>query len=184
MAVLAFALGWWVGRTDTSRHAYAALWEAMMTLPTPERCALCEETTRRHALCLIDLSSGEMDELTVYEADLDCPWEVLPMDRQPTGTFRFQPCVGLTAVRDTSAHTCTVYLPEAYEPINPACFCQHCRMLLAGAGLEGYVILDLYNLDHVRAYPVCKGKREVIRDYCVTVEQGLIGWEIRVAGLL
>lgn len=184
MAVLIFALGWRAGRMEAHRQAYAALWEAMMTLPAPERCTLCEETTRRHALCLIDLSSGKMDELTVYETDPACRWEVLPMDRQPAETFRFQPCVGLTAVRDTSAQTCTVYLPETYEPINPARFCPNCRMLLAGAGLKGYVILDLYDLDHVRAYPVCKGEREVIRDYRVTVERGPIGWEMRVVGLL
>lgn len=184
MVALAFALGWWAGRIATNRQAYAALWEAIVTLPDPEDCALCGEITRHHALYLIDLSTGEMDKLTVYEADLSRPWEILPMDRQPTGTFNFQPCAGLMGVRDTSLHTFAVTLPEERKLINPAHFCQNCRTLLAGIELEGYVILNHYDLNHVRAYPVHKNSNQVIRDYRVTVDKGKGGtWTLCVTGL-
>lgn len=178
-------MGWCAGQISTNRQAYAALWEAIATLPDPEHCALCGGITRHHALYLIDLSTGEMGRLTVYEAKPSCPWEVLPMDRQPTGTFRHQPCAGLMGIRDNGTCTCSVYLPEEYELMNPAHFCQNCRALLAGAGLEGYVILDRYDPTYVRAYPVRKNSSQVIRDYRVTVARMKGGaWELRVAGLL
>lgn len=185
LAVLTFIMGWCAGRITTNRRAYAALWEAIVTLPDPEHCALCGEISRHHALYLIDLSTGEMDRLTVYEAEPSCPWEVLPMDRQPTGTFNYQPCAGLMGIRDTCTHTCTITLPEEYELMNPAHFCHRCRELLAGAGLEGYVILDRYGQNYVRAYPIRKDSSQVIRDYRVTVERIKGGaWELCVAGLL
>lgn len=184
VAVLAFIMGWYAGQTATNRQAYAALWEAIAALPDPEHCALCGEITRHHALYLINLSTGEMDKIMVYEANPSRPWEILPMDKQPTGTFNFQPCAGLMGIRETGFDTCTIYLPEEYNLMNPAHFCQNCRVLLAGAGIEGYVILDCYDPNYVRAYPVCKGSNEVIRDYRVTVDKEKGGaWTLCVTGL-
>lgn len=68
--------------------------------------------------------------------------------------------------------------------INPAHFCQNCRTLLVGIELEGYIILDHCDLNHVRAYPVRKNSNQVIRDYRVTVDKGKGGtWALCVTGL-
>lgn len=181
-AALIFLLGWSAGQAAAQRQLYAALRESAAALPDPEHCALCGEITRHHALYLMDLATGRMDRLTVYETDPDRPWEVLPMDSQSTGTLQFQPCAGLTGVRD-AAHTYTVDLPEDRALMDPAHFCRDCRTLLAGAVLERYVILDRYDPGCVRAYPVRRGSR-VIRDYRVSVETRQGGRTLRVTGLL
>lgn len=165
-AAAAFALGWYAGSNASARKAYAALWEAMIDLPDPERCALCWEGIRYHAPCLVDLSTGRMGEMTVYTRDPSKQGEIAPMEEQQTGTFTFQLCAGLLGVRDTCTHTYKITLPKEKALLNPALYCKECRELLAGAGLEGYVIVDLYDRDSVQAYPI---RDVVIRDYRISV---------------
>ena len=177
-----FSLGWSAGSHAIDRAAYAALWEAIVHLPDPERCALCGEKKQYHAPCLIDLSTGQMGELRVYTYDPTGPGTLDPREAQCSGTISFPSCAGLTAARDTDFHTCQVTLPEERELMNPALFCKECRLLLAGAGLEGYVIVDLHNRDNTQAYPL-RGK--VIRDYRVSVTKRKDGRsDVCVTGLL
>lgn len=176
------ALGWYAGANTTNRKAYAALWEAMIELPDPEQCALCGEGRQYQAPCLINLSTGQMGEMRVYTFSPTEQGKLDPREMQCSGTFNFQPCAGLTAIRDTDFHTCQVFLPEERELINPAHFCRECRLLLAGAGLEGYVIVDLYDPDNVKAYPI---QYDVIRDYRVSVNDRKDGTRnVCVTGLL
>lgn len=164
-----FSLGWYAGIHAADRETYAALWQAMAVLPDPEQCALCGAGMRYHAPCLVDLSTGQMGEMAVYTHHPSHQGELAPMELQQTGTFRLRPCAGLTAIQDTCAHTYQVVLPKKRELMNPALFCRECRRLLAGAGLAGYVIVDLYDLDHIQTYPM---RDEVIRDYRVSVTGG------------
>ena len=180
-----FLLGWYAGIGATDRNAYTALWEAMVDLPDPERCALCAEGRPYQAPCLVNLSTGQMGEMRVYTYGPTQEGKLDPREAQCSGTFNFQPCAGLMAIRDTDFHTCQVILPEERELMDPAHFCKECRLFLAGAGLEGYVIIDLHDPKHRLAYPLWKGGREVIRDYRVCVEgrQG-VGSKVTVEGLL
>lgn len=179
--VVSFALGWYAEGIYEERKVNA-LWEAIADLPDPERCALCGEGIRYHAPCLLDLSTGQMGEMVVYTPHRSIQGEIAPMETQKTGTFNYQPCAGLLGVRDTCNHTFKVTLPGKQELMNPALFCQECRQLLAEAGLEGYVIVDLYDLDHIQAYPI---QDNVIRDYRISVTKGADGaLEPCVTGLL
>lgn len=179
-AIAAFALGWRAGATAAERNLYAALWTA--DRPDPDRCALCGGRVRYHAPCLLDASSGQLGEMQVYAPHPSRQGELAPMAEQPTGTFRFQPCAGLMGTRDTSTHTFQVILPEERKLPDPALFCKACRRLLAGAGAEGYAVVDLYDLDHVQAYPL---RNEVIRDYRVSVSDRNDGpVDVCVTGLL
>ena len=177
-----FSLGWYAGSHATDRKAYAPLWEAIVHLPDPERCALCGEKKQYHAPCLIDLSTGQMGELRVYTYDPTGPGTLDPREAQCSGTISFPSCAGLTAARDTDFHTCQVILPREQDLMDPALFCRECRRLLAGAGLEGYAVLDLYDPDHIRAYPIRAG---TIRDYRISVRsRGGGETELDVTGLL
>ena len=181
----AFALGWFAGGNAVNRKAYADLWEAMPYLPDPAQCALCGEGISYHAPCLLDLSTGQMGELKVYDPHPSLEGEIAPMELQQTGTFNFQVCAGLTGVRNTANHTFQVTLSKDKTLMNPALFCGDCRRLLADAVLEGYVIADLYDMANIRVYPVQRGRDAVIRDYRVSVigRQGA-ALEICVTGLL
>lgn len=179
---VAFCLGRRAGIDANNRKAYAALWEAIVALPDPEQCALCNAERGHQALSLMNLSTGEIGQMEVYVYGVTKQGKLDPREAQFSGTFNFQQCAGLTAIRDTDFHTCTVYLPEARELMNPAHFCKECRQLLARAGLEGYVILDLYDQDNVQAYPL---RYEIIRDYRVSVSSRKDGGpEVCVTGLL
>lgn len=179
---VAFSLGWYAGISATNRKAYAALWEAIIGLSNPKQCALCGEERRYQAPCLISLSTGQMGEMRVYTYGPTKQGKLDPREAQFSGTFNFQQCAGLTAIRDTDFHTCQVTLPAERELMNPAHFCKECRQLLAGAGLEGYVIVDLYDLDNVQAYPI---RDKVIRDYRISVNDRKDGsMDVCITGLL
>jgi len=158
---LAFALGWRLGAADADKKAHAAVWEAISTLPEPERCALCGNGAgpSYQAPCLVDLSTGEVGELA-------------PAENGQAGTLHFRPCAGLTAVCDTCNNTCQVTIPpEKMGMMAPGHFCRPCRGLLAGAGLEGYLLADLCDIAHIRVYPLRGGETHAIRDYAVCVVQ-------------
>lgn len=177
-----FSLGWHAGIGATNCNAYAALWEAIVALPDPEQCALCNAERGPQALSLMNLSTGEIGQMEVYVYGATKQGKLDPREAQFSGTFNFQQCAGLTAIRDTDFHTCQVFLPEERELINPAHFCKECRLLLAGAGLEGYVILDLYDQDNIQAYPLRSG---IVRGYRISVNNRKDGGpEVCVTGLL
>lgn len=180
--VVFFALGYYVGEIYEERGAYIALWDAMADLPDPEQCALCGGGIRYHAPCLLNLSTGQMGEMVVYTPHPFIQGEIAPMEQQQTGTFNYQPCAGLLGVRDTCNHTCKFTLPAERELMNPALFCRDCRVFLAGMGVEGYMIVDLYDLDHIQLYSI---RDDVIRDYRISVTDGTKGTlELCVTGLL
>jgi len=171
---VAFGLGWHFGANDTDKKAYTAVWEAISTLPKPERCALCGngEGMRYHAPCLVDLSTGEVGELAVYTPDPSLVAEIAPKEKQQTGTFSFISCAGLHGIRETCDYTCQVSIPlEDMNMMNPGHFCRECREILAGTGIKGYLLIDLYDIDHIKAYSVRNGEVYTIRDYVVSVTQ-------------
>lgn len=177
-----FSLGWYAGSHATDRAAYAALWEAIVHLPDPERCALCGEGDSYHAPCLVNLSTGQLGELRVYAYAPTEEGKLDPREAQYSGTINLLPCAGLTAIRDAGLHTCQVSLPKERDLMDPALFCRECRRLLAGAGLEGYAIVDLYDLGHIRAYSIRSGS---IRDYRISIHsRGGGETELCVTGLL
>lgn len=179
---VAFCLGRRAGIDANNRKAYAALWEAIVALPDPEQCALCNAERGHQALSLMNLSTGEIGQMEVYVYGVTKQGKLDPREAQFSGTYVFQSCAGLTAIRDSDLHTCQVYLPEERELMNPAHFCKECRQLLAGAGLEGYVIVDLYGRDPVRAYPI---RDEMIRDYRISITERNDGTSnVCVTGLL
>ncbi len=186
---MAFGLGWHLGANGTDKKAYAAVWEAISTISEPEQCALCGngEGMRYHAPCLVDLSTGEVGELTVYTPHRRLVGEIAPEEAQQTGTFNFFSCASLHGVRDTCNHTCQMTIPlEEMGMMNPGCFCRKCRELLAGAGIEGYILVDLYDIDHIKAYPVREGEVYTIRDYVVdvTCDHKNKEFDVDVRGLL
>lgn len=165
----AFAVGWRSRDLYEEQRNYYVL-EYIMTVPEPEQCALCGGDIPYHAPCLVDLSTGQVGELTVYTNHPAKQGELAPAAMQQTGTFRFLPCAGLMAVQDTCAHTCSVTLPAKWKRMDPAPFCMGCRTILATAALkQQYAVVNLHDLPYLQVYPIYKGWHAVIRDYQVTV---------------
>ena len=69
---------------------------------------------------------------------------------------------------------CVTYLPgEEGEPMDPEHYCRNCRAILARAATTGYVLLDLYHLDEIEAYPIQEGAEYNIRIYSVSVTRDI-----------
>jgi len=113
--------------------------------------------------------------------------EIAPEEKQQTGTFSFFFCAGARGFRDTCNYTCQVSIPfEDMNMMNPGHFCRECRELLAGAGVKGYLLVDLYDIDYIKAYPVQNGEVYTIRDYVVSMAQNRKSkvMDVDVRGLL
>lgn len=173
-----FVLGTCLDRT-------IAFWRSIETTPQPEVCALCGNGhgLRYHAPVLVDLSTGSVGELRVYDSDFRQKDGLAAV--QSTGTFSFLHIAGLIGYRDTSNHTSHVTLTEELLPMDPAYFCRDCRTLLAGTSTKGYVLADLYDLDRITVYAVVEGAEYAIRDYTVSIfcDKDINSLSVDVTGL-
>ncbi len=164
-----------------------AFWKVVATTPEPECCAVCEERNgnRYHAPVLVNISTGTMRELEIYDRDLHRPWEVAEEQRWDDWVFTF---IDGNATMSWSSedHKNIADIGEKIGKIAPALFCHDCRALLADTATEGYALLDLYDLEDIQAYAVEAGAEYTIRDYTVSIykdkENG--GLKVEVTGHL
>lgn len=117
-----------------------------------------------HAPCLIDLSSGQVKELTVYTPNPNLPGELAAEKNQQSGSMDFSYFKNALIIRDTNKHLCRAQL---------------------SAPTGAYVLADLYDPENIRFYPVEPQSTYIIRDYEVSIyEDGDRGLTIEVQGLL
>ena len=159
--------------------------ESMVESAEPEICALCRngEGAKIHAPCIINLSTGEIAELSVYEPH---PSEIGEVTSElKKGYFSIYSDAGANIVRKQENELCEATLPKDREMIDPGHFCYECRRILSDIDREGYIIADLYNPKDAKAYKVWNGAKYEIRDYLVTVNKNENkSLEVEVHGLL
>lgn len=144
-------------------------------------CAICGngDGIEYRAPVLVNLSTGEVGELRVYETTQPSKKpSISPV--QKVGTFHFSKCAGLTGSVETYSHMHTIKIPEKSEGIVMEHFCGACRVVLASAATRGYALLDLRDLKNVRAYPLEEGAYYKIREYDVSIFRGQDDSEITV----
>ena len=131
----------------------------------PKECVLCTEPPH-HALCLLNLSTGELGELTVYDPH--------PVDskqlsnEQTTGTFSFLYCAGLTGYRDTACELCYFDISIGADKYNPSHFCTDCRRLLASFQNHAYVLVDSFNESTPLILPITESVTYEMRCYRIS----------------
>lgn len=145
-------------------------WRSLVTEDAPVRCALCGngDALQHHAPCLVNLSTGGVVELVVYDSDPQHTGEIA--EHQRTGFAQLIGGAGVTGFRDASNHTChAIVRTENMGTIDASLYCPYCRNLLASVATEGYILLDLYNLDNIIPYELKEGAEYIIRDYTVMI---------------
>lgn len=157
-----FYLGGWAEEKET------AVWQSLVLTPESEVCALCEDM-RYHAPCLVDLATGEVDELQIYDPDPEREGEIA--EEQESEWVHYFVVAGTWVYRDTNDHSCMVTLPEEAERIEGTYFCRDCRAKLAEIATEGYVLADLYDLEAIQIYSVTNEREYNIRGYAVTISK-------------
>ena len=163
-SALGYSVAWSKANEETN------FWREAVAAKLPECCVVCENGEGRpyHAPVLVNLSTGEIGEMQIYDPDL--PGSILDINPiQQTGTFSFARYAGLTGRKDTCSHTSRVEIPKELEPMCMEHFCRACRSILAQTASEGFVLLDLFDLEDIKAYAVVEGAEYTIRDYAVKV---------------
>lgn len=156
---------------------------AILPTPNPQYCTICDSIPY-HAPCLVNLATGEMGELTVYEPH---PFKVAELnDYQKSGTFCFLPVVGLIGYRDTANWETHIAIPTEENEYEEKYFCKSCRELLVNCINQGYVLVDLRKPQNPIIYAINEACQVSFRCYqiCVveTKEEGK--YEIIVTGML
>ena len=155
----------------------AAFWKSLVTTPEPETCAICSNSRGPtfHAPCLLDLSTGNLVELAIYEPSCRYPGELSENQSLDHSVITFTANGDPMFIdRLKDIQRCVTYLPgEEGEPMDPEHYCRNCRAILARAATTGYVLLDLYHLDEIEAYPIQEGAEYNIRIYSVSVTRDI-----------
>lgn len=157
-----------------------ALWKYMVTLPEPAHCALCaDDGTVNTYPCLVRLETGQAGQITVYDIGSEYLQEITQF--RETGVYTTCSFVvsGLVEHTTTEAHssTSTVTIPKEANYINPSLYCLDCRAKIGeaidGVGITevGYVLADMYDLEHIRIYSIIDGSEYDIRGYTVKVSK-------------
>ena len=138
-------------------------------LSQTEDCPLCRLDNAYHAPLVMNLTTGEVLELRVYEPHPIHAFELA--EDQSGGYARLVAGAGLVVICDTTTHTASVTMPEEMGKINEDLFCRGCRSLLTAADAEGYAIISSYASEPLGVYAVKEGAMYEIRDYAVTISR-------------
>ena len=142
------------------------VWAAMGFPLVEKECCICS-SFRYHALCLIDLGTGEVRELDLY-----FPHETLVAelaDPQPErGTFSFVSIGNVSGTKQTAPERVDLHIPED-RTFFPA-LCRDCRKQLPSGYTSRYVFADLYGMDEKILIPIEADTAFSLRCYDVTIQ--------------
>ena len=105
----------------------------------PEKCSLCDNLSC-HAPCIINLSTGKILELSVYEPHPFTAGELA--EEQRTGYFSFIQGAGISGHK-IGGKSVIVTIPAESKGLSQQHFCTACLHLLAEYTNQGYVLADL-----------------------------------------
>ena len=112
----------------------------LQLVPEPEHCAICDSIPY-HAPCLVNLATGEVGELEVYDPH---PFKTAELNSfQRGGTFSFLYVAGLNGYRDTVKWEAHITIPTNDNEYEEKFFCKSCRDRIRDYTDIGYLLLDL-----------------------------------------
>lgn len=147
----------------------------------PERCAICDSIPY-HAPALVNLATGEVGELAVYEPH---PFKVAELNEyQQGGTFSFIYAAGLNGYSDTANWETHITIPTNENEYEEKYFCKSCRELISDHTEYGFLLLDLRTPDSFSILPLDSEEVQTVRCYELQTKQCLDEIEIVVHGTL
>lgn len=151
----------------------------LQPVPEPEYCAICDSIPY-HAPCLINLATGEVGELVVYNPH---PFKTGELNScQQGGTFSFLHVAGLNGYRDTESWETHITIPVNENKFEKKFFCNSCRDKIQSFADFGYLLLDLQTPKSFSILPLASGDTHSIRCYQIEVKLVEVGTEIIIYG--
>lgn len=133
----------------------------------PEVCSLCD-TPPCHAPCMINLSTGEKLELSVYELHPFTAGELA--EEQRTGYFSFIQGAGVSGHK-LGGKSVAVTVPMESKVLSRQYFCAACLDLLVDYTNQGYILADLKNPKKPIIYSICEDSSFSFRCYDVSIQK-------------
>lgn len=152
----------------------------ILPVPEPDQCALCDSAPC-HAPCLVNLSTGEVGELTVYEPH---PFKAGELwEYQQGGTFRFLTVAGVTGYRDTARWESHISIPIEQNEYEEKYFCKSCRDKLQPFSQTGFVFADLRLPSEPEIYFIQNNCEIKMENYLIHMERNESNqYEVTVIG--
>ena len=134
-------------------------------IPEPEECTLCDAFPR-HAPCLVDLNTGELRELEIYQPHHT---KVAELSDEQCGGY-----MSLIQFGDISGILLGADGVELEAPIKPtgmldSLFCKDCRKLLKDNKCQGYILADLRYPDTPSVWGIKEGISFSVRCYEIDI---------------
>lgn len=133
----------------------------------PERCSLCDDLPH-HAPCIINLSTGELLGLDVYEPHPFLVGEIA--EEQQGGYFSFVRGASVEGYK-LGAESFTITIPVKSVKMDEQFFCNTCRELLADHKNSGYVLIDLKDTGTPVIYGISADADYSFRCYKIAVKE-------------
>ena len=153
----------------------------ILPAPNPKRCAICDSIPY-HAPALVNLATGEVGELTVYEPH---PFKVAELNPyQQGGTFSFIYAAGLNGYSDTANWETHITIPTNENEYEEKHFCKSCRERISGHTDKGFLLLDLRSPESFLILSLDIEEIQTVRCYKVQTKQSMDEIEIVVHGTL
>ena len=154
---------------------------AILPAPEPERCAICDSIPF-HAPALVNLATGEVGELAVYDPH---PFKVAELNEyQQGGTFSFIYAAGLNGYSDTANWETHITVPLNENEYEEKFFCKACRERISSHTHKGFLLLDLRTPKNFSILSLDIEDIQTVRCYEVHTKQILDEIEIVVHGTL
>ena len=154
---------------------------AILPAPEPERCAICDSIPF-HAPALVNLATGEVGELAVYDPH---PFKVAELNEyQQGGTFSFIYAAGLNGYSDTANWETHITIPTNENEYEEKYFCMSCRILISAHTEKGFLLLDLRTPESFGILSIDSEQIQSVRCYEIQTKQDLDEIEIIVHGTL
>lgn len=131
----------------------------------PEQCPICQ-SLKHHAPCLVNLASGEVAELELYQPHYSCVGEIA--DIQDSSTFSFFYAAGVQGTRTTSPYVIELSIPIGNPPEVLSAFCKKCRSMLSDQPC-GFALIDLYDSENPVVFEIYDGFAAQLRCYQIDV---------------
>ena len=137
-----------------------------ISAPEPDHCSICDYIPS-HAPCLVNLNTGEVGEIAIYQPHHTLVGEIA--EEQRGGYFSFMSVAGLRGYLDACVPEAHITVPKDVEKYEEKYFCSTCRELLETYAQCGFVLADLRNPETPSLYPVEVGAEFEVRCYKVEI---------------
>ena len=132
-----------------------------------KECCLCS-SFRYHAPCLIDLKTGELIELRLYQDHHTLVAE-LAKEQPHYGTFSFVRLNGVSGTKQTGPERVDLFVPN--ETVFFPALCNKCKQQLPSGLTSRFVLADLYGMEDKYIIPIVADTALSLRCYDISMER-------------